>query len=58
MSAFGNDIKDEIVSSIKNFVEDKKSKNPTIQINELIKEVMEAVGYGLENAIWDIENIK
>jgi len=56
MSAFGNYIKDDIVSSIKNFIEEKKQQQPDIQINELIKETMEAVNYGLEHAIWEIEN--
>ena len=56
MSAFGNYLKDDIVSSIKNFIEDKKQQQPDIQINELIKETMEAVNYGLEHAIWEIEN--
>ena len=56
MSAFGNYIKDDIVYSIKNFIEEKKQQQPDIQINELIKETMEAVNYGLEHAIWEIEN--
>jgi hypothetical protein len=57
MSAFGDCIKDEIFLSIKNYVEYKKQQQPEIQINELIKETMEAVSYGLQNAIWEIENI-
>jgi hypothetical protein len=57
MSAFDNNIKDEIVDSIKNFIEEKKEQQPTIQINELIKEVMEAVSVGLERGIWYIENV-
>lgn len=56
MSAFGYYQKDEIVEAIKNFIEYKKEQQPEIQINELIKETMEAVNYGLEHAIWDIEN--
>jgi len=56
MSAFGNYLKDDIVSSIKNFIEEKKQQQPDIQINELIKDTMEAVNYGLEHAIWEIEN--
>lgn len=56
MSAFGNYLKDDIVSSIKNFIEDKKQQQADIQINELIKETMEAANYGLEHAIWEIEN--
>ena len=56
MSAFGNYTKDEIVESIKKFIEDKQLENPKIQINELIKETMEAVSYGLNIAIWNIEN--
>ena len=56
MSAFGYYQKDEIAESIKNFIEYKKEQNPEIQINELIKETVEAVNYGLEHAIWDIEN--
>ncbi len=56
MSAFGNYIKDDIVASIKTFIEGKKQQQPDIQINELIKETMEAVNYGLEHAIWEIEN--
>lgn len=56
MSAFGNYLKDDIVASIKAFIEEKKQQQPDIQINELIKETMEAVNYGLEHAIWEIEN--
>ena len=56
MSAFGNYIKDDIADSIKTFIEEKKQQQPEIQINELIKEIMEAVSYGLEHAIWNIEN--
>lgn len=56
MSAFGNYIKDDIVASIKTFIEEKKQQQPDIQINELIREIMEAVNYGLEHAIWEIEN--
>lgn len=56
MSAFGYYEKDNIYYSIKSFVEYKKEQNPEIQINELIKETLEAVNYGLENAIWNIEN--
>jgi len=56
MSAFDNYIKDEIVSSIKTFIEEKKKGQPNIQINELIKETLEAVNYALDNAIWEIEN--
>lgn len=58
MSAFGYYQKDEIVEAIKNFIEYKKEQQPDIQINELVKETMEAVGYGLENAIWNVENGK
>ena len=58
MSAFGNYLKDDIVDSIKNFVSDKKEDNPEIQINQLVKEVMEAVSYGLESSIYKIENEK
>ena len=57
MSAFGNYTKDDIVASIKTFIEEKKQQQPDIQINELIKETMEAVNYGLEHAIWEIENL-
>ena len=57
MSAFGYYQKDEIVEAIKNFIEFKKEQHPEIQINELIKETMEAVNCGLERAIWDIENV-
>ena len=56
MSAFGYYQKDEIVEVIKNFIEYKKEQQQEIQINELIKETMEAVNCGLERAIWDIEN--
>jgi hypothetical protein len=56
MSAFENYIKDDIVASIKIFIMEKKQQQPNIQINELIKETMEAVNYGLEHAIWEIEN--
>lgn len=56
MSAFGYYQKDEIVEAIKNFIEYKKEQQPEIQINELIKETMEAVNCGLERAIWEIEN--
>ena len=56
MSAFGYYQKDEIVEAIKNFIEYKKEQQPEIQINELIKETMEAVNWGLEHTIWDIEN--
>ena len=56
MSAFGYYQKDEIVESIKNFIEHKKDQKPDIQINELIVETMEAVSCGLERAIWNIEN--
>lgn len=56
MSAFGYYEKDNIYDSIKSFVEYKKEQNPEIQINELIKETLEAVNYGLEHAIWEIEN--
>jgi hypothetical protein len=56
MSAFENYLKDDIVSSIKNYIEEKKQQQPEIQINELIRETMEAVNYGLEHAIWEIEN--
>ena len=56
MSAFGYYQKDEIVEVIKNFIEYKKEQQPEIQINELIKETMEAVSCGLERAIWDVEN--
>ena len=57
MSAFGNYTKDDIVASIKTFIEEKKQQQPDIQINELIKETIEAVNYGLEHAIWEIENL-
>ena len=56
MSAFGNYQKDDIVEAIKNFIEYKKEQQPDIQVNILIEETMEAVTYGLRNAIWDIEN--
>lgn len=56
MSAFDYYQKDEIVEAIKNFIEYKKEQQPTIQINELVKETMEAVTYGLEHAIWNVEN--
>jgi hypothetical protein len=56
MSAFGNYRKDDIVSSIKLFIDEKKTGKNDIQINELIKETMEAVNYALEQAIWEIEN--
>ena len=58
MSAFGNYKKDEVYTSIKEFVEDLKLNNPEVQINEIIKEVMEAVTLGLENSIYNIENKK
>ena len=58
MSAFDNYIKDDIVDSIKRFVESKKQENPSIQINELFDETMEAVTHGLKGAIWEIENVK
>lgn len=57
MSAFDNNTKDDIVDSIRAFIQEKKEQQPDIQINELIKETMEAVNYGLERAIWDIENV-
>lgn len=56
MSAFDNYIKDNIVDSIKNFIEDRKEKEPNIQINMIVSEVMEAVSYGICLSIWDIEN--
>ena len=56
MSAFGYYEKDNIYDSIKSFIEYKKEQNPEIQINELIKETLEAVNYGLEHAIWNVEN--
>lgn len=56
MSAFDNYIKDDIVDSIKRFIESKKQENPSIQINELLDETMEAVSHGLKGAIWEIEN--
>ena len=31
-------------------------QQPTIQINELVKETIEAVTYGLEHGIWNVEN--
>jgi hypothetical protein len=56
MSAFGDYAKDDIVDSIKLFVQEKKEQDPQIQISKLVEEVMEAVGYGLRDAIWTIEN--
>lgn len=56
MSAFDYHEKDEIVEAIKNFIKYKKEQQPTIQINELVKETMEAVTYGLEHGIWNVEN--
>lgn len=56
MSAFGNYEKDYISESIINFIRYKIEKKQDIQINELVKEVMEAVNYGLEVSIWEIEN--
>lgn len=56
MSTFGYYQKDEIVEAIKNFIKYKKEQQPTIQINELVKETMEAVTYGLEHGIWNVEN--
>lgn len=57
MSAFGNYYKDDLVDSIKNLIENKKDNNPDIQFNELIKEVMEVVSYGIEKGFWEIENL-
>lgn len=56
MSAFGNYEKDDIVDSIKRFIESEKEKNPEVQINKLLAETMEAVNYAMEQAIWEIEN--
>jgi len=49
-------LKEEIVSSIQTFVKEKKQNQSWLQINELIKEVMEAVTYGIEYAIRELEN--
>ncbi len=56
MSAFDNYLKDDIVHSIKEYVSDLKENKPDLQYNEIIKEVMEAVSYGLEKSFWEIEN--
>ena len=56
MSAFDNNLKDDIVDSINNYVSDLKEHNPLLQYNEILHEVMEAVTYGIEKAIYNIEN--
>lgn len=56
MSAFDEYHKDDIVASIKSFVCYKKEQTSNIQINDLVKEVMDAVSYGMVNSIYNIEN--
>lgn len=46
----------KLLKQLKTSLNTKKEQQPEIQINELIKETMEAVNCGLEHAIWDIEN--
>ncbi len=58
MTAFGNNEKDDLYESIKDFVANKKKDNPDIQINEIIEEVMEVFSYALKSAIYSIENFK
>lgn len=56
MSAFDNYLKDDIVDSIVNYVSDLKERNPTMQYNEVLHELMETISYGIEKSIYTIEN--
>ncbi len=56
MSAFGNDEKDAICDSIKDYIIERHKKYPSMNISEIVKEVMEAVTYGLEHGMYELEN--
>lgn len=53
---FDNYSKDHISDSIRDFVEELKLQDDSILMTKIVEEVFEAVSYGLQRALWNIEN--
>jgi len=56
MGAFGNYYKDQISQSIINFYEDRTDENSNAEMSDIIKDIMEAVTYGLESIFTSDKN--
>lgn len=52
MSAFGNHDKDEVVEAIKTLAKSEHEKGKTPR--EVVTSIMEAVTYGLDSAMFDL----
>lgn len=56
MSAFGEYHKDNIMESVMDYISFRKEQSNNIQLNEILRDIMEAVGEGLHRGVWEIEN--